>query len=191
MRCLNHSFDALLSEPSSVTLHHACRPDRCRLHSVAKLQQSTSIYMNALHDIMFSKWGFSNDRSWWLSVFYSLCIQSFVRANLMKLSEHAQTSTQISNQWSDAKVYLHSFISLFQAASAEYDPITMEQQEFLLPPEMDQLTLARIAVNPWHWEEQGVYNSYDHLRRIFNVDQDSCEAIAKATDLNAKAKSTP
>lgn len=172
-----------------MTLHHACRPDRCRLHSVAKLQQSSSIYMNALHDVMFSKWGLSNHRFWWLSIFYSLCIQSFVRVNLMKLSEHVQTSTQISDQWSDAKAYLHSFISLFQAASAEYDPITMA--DHLSPTEMNQITLARIAVNPWHWEEQGVYSSYDHLRRIFNVDRNSFEAIAKTTNLNAKAKSTP
>jgi hypothetical protein len=43
--------------------------------------------------------------------------------------------------------------------------------------EVKVLTLARIAVNPWHWEEQGIRCSYDHLRRIFEVDQkgDKCE----------------
>lgn len=188
MRCLNHSLDALRSKPSSVTLHYACRPDRYRLHSVAKLQQSSSIYMNVLHDVMFSKWRLSNHRFRWLSIFYSLCIQSFVRVNLMKLSEHLQTSTKISDQWSDAKVYLHLFISLFQAASAEYDPITMA--DHLSPTEMNQITLARIAVNPWHWEEQGVHSSYDHLRRIFNMDRNSCNTIATMTNLNTKAKSS-
>lgn len=191
IRCLNHSLDALRSEFSSATVHHACRSGRCGLHSVAKLQQSSSIYINALHDVMFSKWGLSNNRLWWLSVFYSLCIQGFVRVNLMKLSEHVQTSTEVSDQWSAAKVYLHSFISLFQAASAEYDPITMADD--LSPAEMDQITLARIAANPWRWEEQGIHSSYDHLRRVFNVDGISCKAVENTANLNAndKANGTP
>ena len=169
IRCLNHSLDAIRSQPLSEDFHHACKPQRCGLHSIAKLQQSSSIYISVLHDVMFSKWGLSNQRYWWLAIFYSLCIQSFVRVNLIKLSERVRSSSRDLDQCSDAKLYLHSFISLFQAASAEYDPITMV--DHLSGAEMSQITLARIAVNPWHWEEHGIHSSYDHLRRIFDVEQ--------------------
>jgi hypothetical protein len=162
------------SQPSATALHHACNPQKCGLHSIAKFQQSSSKYMNALHDVMFSKWGLSNHRYWWLAIFYSLCIQSLVRVNLIKLSERAQNSPLNLDRYSDAKLYLHSFISLFEAASAEYDPITMEDD--FLSGKMSEIILARIAVNPWNWEEQGIHSSYDHLRRIFDVEQkvDKC-----------------
>ncbi len=130
--------------------------------------------MDALHDVMFSKWGLPNHKHWWLAIFYSLCIQSLVRVNLIKLSGRVRSSLQNSGRCSDAKFYLHSFISLFEAASAEYDPIMTED---VLPlGEMRGMILARIAVNPWHWEERAIYSSYDHLRDIFDVEQkvDKC-----------------
>ncbi|KUJ10159.1 uncharacterized protein LY89DRAFT_271405 [Mollisia scopiformis] len=45
IRCLNHSLDAIRSQASQISLHHACKPQRCRLHSIAKLQQSSSRYI--------------------------------------------------------------------------------------------------------------------------------------------------
>lgn len=183
IRCLNHSLDAIRSQPLPEALHHACKPQRCGLHSIAKLQQSSSIYINILNDVMFSKWGLSKHRYWWLAIFYSLCIQSFVRVNLIKLSERVRSSSRNLDQCSDARLYLHPFISLFQAASAEYDPITMV--DHLSGAEMSQITLARIAVNPWHWEEHGIHNSYDHLRRIFDVEQKVDKCGEEKSNLNA------
>jgi hypothetical protein len=186
IRCLNHSLDAIRSQPSPATLHHACKPQRCGLHFIAKLQQSSSRYMNALHEVIFSKWGLSNHRYWWLAIFYSLCIQCIVRDNLIKLGRRIQSSPQSSDRCSNAELYLHSFISLFEAASAEYDPITMEYD--LSPEETSQITLARIAVNPWHWKERSIHSSYDHLRYIFGMEQkvDKCgeEKRNLNTDLN-------
>ena len=136
---------------------------------------------------MFSKWGLSNHKHWWLAIFYSLCIQSLVRVNLIKLSGRVRSLLQ--TRCSDAEFYLHSFISLFEAASAEYDPITTED---VLPlTEMSGMILARIAVNPWHWEERGIYSSYDHLRRIFNVEQnvDKCGEEKRNTTANLDCSS--
>jgi len=131
--------------------------------------------MDILHEVMFSKWGLSNHKYWWLAIFYSLCIQSLVRINLIKLNRRIGILLPNSDLNSSAKSYLHPFISLFQAASAEYDPIIAADAGSL--EEMKMLTLARIAVNPWHWEEQGIRCSYDHLRRIFEIKQkgDKCE----------------
>lgn len=182
-RCLNHSLDAIRSQPSPATLHRACKPQRCGLHSIAKLQQSSSRYVNILHDVMFSKWGLSNHRYWWLAIFYSLCIQSLVRVNLIKLSERVQSSPRNLDQCSNARLYLHPFISLLEAASAEYDPLTMV--DHLSEAEMGQITLARIAVNPWYWEEHGIRSSYDHLRRIFDVEQKVDKCGEEKKDLNA------
>ena len=183
IRCLNHSLAAIRSEPSPATLHHACKPQRCGLHSIAKLQQSSSRYMDVLHDVMFSKWGLSNHRYWWLAIFYSLCIQSLVRVNLIKLSGRVRSSLENLDQCSDAKLYLHSFISLFEAASSAYDPITTEDDLSL--EEMSEIILARIAVNPWHWEEHGIHSSYDHLRRIFDVEQKVDKCGEEKRNLNA------
>lgn len=104
IRCLNHSLDAIRSQPLPEALHHACKPQRCGLHSIAKLQQSSSIYINILNDVMFSKWGLSKHRYWWLAIFYSLCIQSFVRVNLIKLSESVRSSSRNLDQCSDARL---------------------------------------------------------------------------------------
>lgn len=136
--------------------------------------------MESLHDIMFSKWGLSNHKHWWLAIFYSLCIQSLVRINLVKLNERGRNLLPDSDLRLSAKSYLQPFISLFEAASAEYDPIMAEDVPSI--GEMESITLARIAVNPWHWEEQGIRSSYDHLRRIFEVEQepDKCDQEEKA-----------
>jgi hypothetical protein len=116
---------------------------------------------------MFSKLGLSNHKYWWLAIFYSLCIQSLVRVNLIELNGRFDVPNL--DLRSSAKCYLHPFISLFEAASAEYDPIMAE--DVPSSEEMEGITLARIAVNPWHWEEQGIRCSYDHLRHIFEVEQ--------------------
>jgi hypothetical protein len=139
--------------------------------------------MDVLHDVMFSKWGLSNYRYWWLAIFYSLCIQSLVRDNLIKLSRRVRSSLQNLDRCSNAKLYLHSFISLFEAASAEYDPITMEYD--LSRGEMSQIILARIAVNSWHWEEHSIHSSYDRLRRIFDMEQEVDKCGEEKRNLNA------
>jgi hypothetical protein len=123
--------------------------------------------MDSLNDVMFSKLGLSNHKYWWLAIFYSLCIQSLVRVNLIKLNERVELPNL--DLHTSAKRYLHTFISLFEAASAEYDPIMAE--DVPSSEEMESITLARIAVNPWHWEERGIRCSYDHLRHIFEVEQ--------------------
>jgi hypothetical protein len=139
--------------------------------------------MDVLHDVMFSKWGLSNHRYWWLAIFYSLCIQSLVRVHLIELSGRVRSSLQNLDRCSNSKLYLHSFISLFEAASAEYDPITTEYDLSL--DEKSEIILARVAVNPWHWEEHGIQSSYDHLRRIFDVEKKVDKCVEENRNLNA------
>jgi hypothetical protein len=64
-----------------------------------------------------------NHKLWWLSVFYSLCIQSYVRRILLDLARnHVPPGTQQEG----FKQYLHFALRLFIAASGAHDPLLVD-----------------------------------------------------------------
>ncbi|KIN03151.1 hypothetical protein OIDMADRAFT_95918, partial [Oidiodendron maius Zn] len=72
-------------------------------------------YLDKLSKVMFLKENMSQ-KSCWLSIFYSLCIQCHVRKVIVKL---AKTGLDDYN----FKQYLHLALRLFIAASSAYDPL--------------------------------------------------------------------
>jgi hypothetical protein len=114
-----------------------------------------------------------SDRSWWLSAFYSLCIQSFVRKYLIDI-----VNGILCNNVLGTKRYLHVVLRLFLASSGGYDPIVSER-----PQESAQLTatednchidhikLAQAAVEHHDWAERGIQSSRDYLSGLFEDDE--------------------
>src|ERR1700735_3135921 len=129
VRCLRYSLSALLVPARSSTLHQACKPGRCGVHCIARLQNSLRSFMKEMSRTLFRKGGLQNDRSWWLSVFFSLCIQSLVRLNLNILNSSIEDEKQhsVNDKFSGPGTYLYPLLQLFEAASAEFDPITKEE----------------------------------------------------------------
>lgn len=171
--CLRHSLDALLVPVRSSTLHQSCKPGRCGVHCIARLQNSLRSFMSELSRTLFRKGGLQNDRSWWLSVFYSLCIQSLVRINLNILISSIEDGKHQSanDKFSGPETYLYPLLQLFEAASAEYDPITKEEDEANLELSAKiHIKLAQMAINRNDWRRRDITSSYAYLRRLFQVD---------------------
>jgi hypothetical protein len=129
--------------------------------------------MSELSRTLFRKGGLQNDRSWWLSVFYSLCIQSLVRINLNILISSIEDGKRqsVNDKFSGPKTYLYPLLQLFEAASAEYDPITKEEDEANLELSARiHIKLAQMAINRKDWRRRDITSSYAYLRRLFQVD---------------------
>lgn len=186
VRCLRYSLDALIVPIRGSALHQACKASRCGVHCIAKLQSSLCSFMSEQSQTLFRKGGLQNDRSWWLSVFYSLCIQSLVRINLNILISSIEDGKHhsLDEKFSAPGTYLYPLLQLFEAASAEYDPITKEEDEENLEPSARiHIKLAQMAINRKDWRLRNISSSYAYLRRLFQVDELS---VARNGDVGAK-----
>jgi hypothetical protein len=115
-------------------------------------------------------------RSWWISGFYSLCIQSFVRRALVQLL--------VDNPPEDSTVgclgaqrFLHLAVRLFAASSRTYDPLTREPPQDCGPScteeelwRVNETRFAQVAVKQATWSASGIKSSGEYLKRIFEDD---------------------
>jgi hypothetical protein len=106
--------------------------------------------------------------SWWLSAFYSLIIQGFVRRALMDI-----LSTQLTGRdFQGVTQYLHLAVRLFIAISGNFDPIVPDSSSEPTSSTEDNQEetnygLARIAVRWLEWETLGIAGSAEYLRKLF------------------------
>jgi len=92
---------------------------------------------------------------WWLSTFYSFCIQSRVKKLLIALE------TEQSDGGFDAcREYLQLPIKLFIAVSNKYDPLLVVALECTY-------IFERLAVDAYNWEANGISGSAEYLRKLF------------------------
>jgi hypothetical protein len=136
-------------------------------------------YVDELSLVMFKKENL-RDRRWWLSTFYSLCIQSHVRHVLILVekelifpgNEDPPGESLYSTQ------YLHLAAILFTAASAQYDPLIGGRLQYALTddsvvpetsvPELHHLS-ARNVFGVDKWSEKGFKTSYAYLRHLLQI----------------------
>lgn len=131
-----------------------------------------AIFLEELSRVFFKKSNLRNKETWWLSMFYSLCIQSIVRRALMALTDSAQN--EMSDSVVQAKQYLYLPLRLFIASSGPFDPLnrppTNEMNGVL-----DDYERAAKAVNQSSWSSNGIQSSGDYLRSLF---EDDCRALS-------------
>jgi len=119
------------------------------------------------------------DRRWWLSTFYSLCIQSYVRRALLVIEKQLfYPGLDDPPQSLNSEQYLHLITVLFIAVSFQYDPLSAGR---LQPPITDEsatpditvpelyLASARSVCGAQAWSEEGIKTSYQFLTRLLNV----------------------
>jgi hypothetical protein len=105
------------SGPLGEELHILCEGFYCNVNCIAHLTSALTFYLDELSRVFFKK--NMRNKSWWLSAFYSLCIQSKVRRCLIELI----TAEPRSKETLGAKQYLQLAVRLFVGSSGVYDPL--------------------------------------------------------------------
>jgi len=178
-----------------LSIHNRCRPSKCVIECVAQLEANITIYLEELSRVFFKKVNMRKKHLWWLSAFYSFCIQSYVKKCLMELEIEVPDKEGLASE-----EYLKLPVSLFIASSGTFDPLMDDSTR----PEVgggevgiegqvpNYYTEARIAVGQNKWVTDGISGSADYLRNLFEdqevEDQEGMEDRPASNDF---AASTP
>jgi len=137
----------------------------------ANVTSNLELYLDELSRVIFRKENLQSDRAWWLSAFYSLCIQNIVRELLVIIvrdfwDEYDKADTLAP------KCYLHLALKLFLASSGGYDPVmsNYNSEESTKATEINYFKLAQNAVDQPSWAGRNIRSSRDYLYRLFKIE---------------------
>jgi hypothetical protein len=119
--------------------------------------------------------------TWWLSAFYSFCIQSFVRKALIELGKVIILPSFASRD------YLKLPVRLFIASSGSYDPLCeVPTSTSDGETHSNDYREVQLAVSQSKWSSEGIDGSGDYLKRLF---EDNGETMGSLFFLHASARS--
>jgi hypothetical protein len=182
MVCLKHCLEALRLHSAkllSPECHGDCGGGQCQVQCIRSLRSELAAYVDELSAVIFNKENM-RDRRWWLSTFYSLYIQSYVRHALITIEKQLrfQSSDDVAAEDLTTTQYLHLPAVLFTAASAKYDPLLDGRLQYALTdnsvipetsvPELHHSS-ARVACEVDKWPEAGIRTPYQFLRRLLQI----------------------
>ena len=176
--------------------HRNCDSSSCKLGCIEAIRVNVALYLQELSRVCFKKENLRNKRSWWLSTFYSFCIQSAVRKALIALARDAPADLRGESSIY-AKQYLHLPIRLFIASSGNYDPVKSTDDWHSADVNdgndfpTEDYGRARLVVQFEEWASHGVSGSADHLRRIFEDTGDGVEVGQPCSEDNDPLKRYP
>lgn len=159
--------------------HEDCGGNQCQVECVRNLGLRVAAYIDELSSVIFNKENM-RDRRWWLSTFYSLYIQSYVRHALITIEKQLRFRSVDDVPAEDlaAYQYLHLPAVLFTAASAKYDPLLGGRLQYALTdnsvipetsvPELHHSS-ARVACEVDKWPDAGIRTSYQFLRKLLQI----------------------
>jgi hypothetical protein len=144
---------------------------RCKFTCLADLDLHLTLYLNELDRVYFNKDNQRNKESWWLSAFYSFCIQGIVRRALVRLTSTCVLKCDLNG----VKQYLYLAVRLFIASSGTYDPLiqnlssdtVLSSTEILEETPNKHYKLAQVAVRQAEWESKGIKGSAEYLKQLF------------------------
>jgi hypothetical protein len=181
--CLRSALEALRLKYSGfldIVSHRTCDAAACKVDCIAQLSSALSKYVAELSCIFFKKENMRS-KSWRLSIFYSLCIQSVVRRALVSLVSNKGSI----NACLGAKKYLHLGVRLFIASSGTYDPLFSAGSKALVDgdvPRVDDYILARYALRLETSAPVGITSSADYLKYVFEDDGKDVDSELDAGD---------
>jgi hypothetical protein len=188
LRCLRDCLEAirlLTSDVLTLSAHIYCKPPKCASPGLAGLSERLPRYIDCLTSALLRKKRDEDDD--WLMLFYSLCIQSYVRRGLIKLSEswhqHDMGNGPASPGCAD---YLHTAVTLFSQVSSQNKgklATKIKKSPAQASVYVGVSSLGNLSSVPLHqpraaggttwawdqWREDGVER---HLKRIYDM-QDS------------------
>ncbi|KAK0730161.1 hypothetical protein B0H67DRAFT_474660 [Lasiosphaeris hirsuta] len=206
MVCLRHCFEALRLQSAdllSVKAHSECGPGHCHVQCVQDIHRYVATYVDELSSVVFNKENMK-DRRWWLSTFYSLYIQSYVRHALIAIEKHLcfEGLEDVPAEDLANTQYLHLAAVLFTAASAKYDPLLGGRLQYALTensvipetsvPELHHSS-ARVVCDVEKWPEVGIKTSYQFLRRLLQIgsldfEEEQVEPKSASSSFSAQEK---
>ncbi|CAK7222074.1 hypothetical protein SBRCBS47491_004746 [Sporothrix bragantina] len=184
--CLRNCLDALRLNAAHLLdarLHSTCQSDRCSIDCLRELANCIDTYIEELSLLMFRKVNL-RDRRWWLSTFYSLCIQAYVRRALLVIEQQLLYPDSDDADVLYSSQYLHLVTVLFIAVSFQYDPLVstnggLQLQQSLLAEEDGAssdlfvpdryFSSARTACAVSIWLDEGIKSSYQFLTRLLQI----------------------
>ena len=152
----------------------------CKITRTARLTSHLNIYLDQLSRVFLRRKDLRS-KAWWLSIFYSFCIQAEVRRCLQSLTKGLKQF-----RWVDE--YLHLAIRLFIATMGTYDPLfqlNLDTEEAAGVPKgtsaNQDFEIARLAV--FH-TSSGYASSGEYLKSIFEDTGAtlSCDSLPLAPD---------
>lgn len=150
--------------------HSLCNSSSCQIECIAVAKLNISMYLKELSRVFFKKANMRNKRQWWLSTFYSFCLQSVVRKLLWGIE-----CPPCHGGWRACQEYLQDPIKLFIASSGNYDPLKVDwgrdnvRKNEYIEEEQDQNDYkeAQVAVGWSKWETDGISGSTEYLISLF------------------------
>lgn len=180
LTCLLSCVETMRAQASgylNMYFHGTCKSSRCAIECISELEFRLQPYVDEFSKVIFRKQNLQNDREWWLSMFYSLCIQSIVRKGLIaiakSISPHPKDPTLPR-----AKFYLPLAHQLFFASAATYDPLVSNWNT--IPNILDlehlidlsyilQYSRAQSAVKQHTWRDRNINGSREYLEELFEA----------------------
>ncbi|KAE8445150.1 hypothetical protein EG329_013646 [Mollisiaceae sp. DMI_Dod_QoI] len=143
--------------------HLNCSISACNIRCIADFESDVSRYVDELSRVFFKKDMMRSVMDGWLSTFYSLYIQSFVREALLYAT---------NPRWNDFGIsqYLYPALRLFIAYPKDKDPLTEDldtttNQEDI--PLSVEVKIAQIAVAELYGDWRRMKGSSDYLKFLF------------------------
>ncbi|KAI0555638.1 hypothetical protein F4679DRAFT_519291 [Xylaria curta] len=180
IECLRNCVDMLrLHEPGYLipTLHADCDPQQCRVESFRELNSGISAFIEEFSRIIFRKENRATERKWWLSAFYGLYIQSFVRRTITFVEDQSLAHLRDHELHRNCSSYLNLATNLFEAASASYDPLvsTWSLEKEPIDHKFDvrlikYYRLAQEALKTDLWAQNDVQSSFEFISIAFGED---------------------
>ncbi|KAF7870408.1 hypothetical protein EAF04_004153 [Stromatinia cepivora] len=164
--------------------HEACEFSICKVDCVRNIELQIEQYLDELSRVVFMKENMRS-RVWWLSAFYSLCIQGVIRQFLILLSSSGQNRVSKNEELSSAQ-YLHIAVRLFTVSSGNHDPLIKDwssELAFTSPdggaPSIEDYQNAQLAIRQLDWRLKGIKKSGNYLKRLF---EDNGGTLAEPDD---------
>ncbi|QSZ36578.1 hypothetical protein DSL72_006458 [Monilinia vaccinii-corymbosi] len=175
LACLRTCIEALHANASGGLqgAHEACEASLCLVDCTRNIELQLAQYLDELSRVIFLKVNMRT-RIWWLSTFYSLCIQGVIRQTLISLSCNDQGEMSHTEKLRSTQ-YLHIAVRLFTASSGNHDPLIRDwSSESALAsledgaPRIEDYQDAQLAVKQADWRRGGITKSGSYLKNLFD-----------------------
>ncbi|KAH6710806.1 hypothetical protein BKA61DRAFT_737715 [Leptodontidium sp. MPI-SDFR-AT-0119] len=180
--CLRTCAQALRAKQAGLLerhWHRQCPRRDCRFECISTVNMHLQLYLNELSRVFFNGDNMRNPHAWWLSTFYSFCIQSVVRKALIDLTSCPSTN-QVHWDGFSAQQYLHLPVRLFIASTAALDLANskggLSYVDF--PKHANRLLQNNeilglmLAVEQPKWESSNITCTSMYLNRLFGFEDD-------------------
>ncbi|KAH9995010.1 hypothetical protein F4779DRAFT_631719 [Xylariaceae sp. FL0662B] len=177
-------------------LHDDCKSAKCQVQPFQSLSFNIRSFIEELSKVILRKENRPHDRRWWLSVFYGLWIQSYVRRVIRFVGQPENQPGILSPEMQrNCSEYLLLGLELFDAASASFDPLLLAWSLENEPhdPKLDlrlmkYYRLAQKILLTEQWTMRSITNSIDYLSRLFQ-DMDTIPMTSVSQDINVAPRS--